>query len=661
MRPTVILTAAFLFTLPALAAIGWQPVTPAEVALKTPKIDPSADAEAMFWDVRIEDRLQGGDLSMAMDHYIRIKIFTDRGKEQYSTVEIPLYGKRSLTDIAGRTIKPDGSVIDLKKDSIFDRDMLKTKGLKVKGKSLALPNVEVGDIIEYRYREVRDNETASHMRLYFQRELPIWRVTYHLKPLNVPFLPYSMRTMAFHCNNTPFEKEANGFYATTATDIPAFQHEPDMPPDDQLMSWLLIYYEQDWKATGDKFWKEVSKRDYSTFKPLMKADDLVKSTAAEVTSGAATDDDKLNALDRFCRTKVKSTTSSSSHMTGEERKAVKENKSPHDTLKQMAGTGEDITLLFAALANAAGFDARIARVPDRGDIFFAWNQPSTYFLRALDVAVKVGDKWKLFDPATPYLEWGMLRWQEEGQKALISDPKEGLLVETQSLPAARSMTKRRATLKLFEDGSLQGTVRYMMTGHVGRDRRARYEELGPAEQEEDWKSGMEARLGGGAEITDFNVQNLADPNQPLDIKLRVSIPGYAVRTGKRLLVQPAFFQHNYGPRYTSATRKWDIYFKYAWAEDDEVILELPEGWVLDEPVAPTSSKLGNVGHYSVELLKTTDGRKLIYRRRLEWGKDQAILLPVEGYPQVKKVFEWMQQQDDHTMSLKQEKAVSLVP
>jgi len=254
----------------------------------------------------------------------------------------------------------------------------------------------------------------------------------------------------------------------------------------------------------------------------------------------------------------------------------------------------------------------------------------------------------------------MLRWQEEGQKALVADPKEGLLVDTQSLPAARSMTKRRATLKLFEDGSLQGTVRYMMSGHVGRDRRARYEELGPAEQEEDWKKGMEARLGAGAELTGFNVQNLADPNQPLDIKLRVSIPGYAVRTGKRLLVQPAFFQHNFGPRYTSATRKWDIYFKYAWAEDDEVILELPEGWVLDEPVAPTSSKMGNVGHYSVELLKTTDGRKLIYRRRLEWGKDLAIILPAESYPQVKKVFEWMQQQDDHTMSLKQEKAVSLV-
>ena len=55
--------------------------------------------------------------------------------------------------------------------------------------------------------------------------------------------------------------------------------------------------------------------------------------------------------------------------------------------------------------------------------------------------------------------------------------------------------------------------------------------------------------------------------------------------------------------------------------DDEVIIELPEGWDLDEPVAPASSKLGEVGGYAVEVRKTTDGRKLIYRRRFDWGRE----------------------------------------
>jgi hypothetical protein len=52
----------------------------------------------------------------------------------------------------------------------------------------------------------------------------------------------------------------------------------------------------------------------------------------------------------------------------------------------------------------------------------------------------------------------MLRWQEEGEKALVSDPKEGFWVNTQHLEPSRSARQRRATFKLLEDGTLEGSV-----------------------------------------------------------------------------------------------------------------------------------------------------------------------------------------------------------
>jgi hypothetical protein len=394
---------AFLF------ATDWRPIDPAELALKTPKVDPEADAEAIFWDVRIEDRFQGGDLSLKMLHYIRLKIFTDRGKERFSTVEIPRLGKRTIGNVAGRTIKPDGTVIELKKDAVFERELVKTKGFRVRGTTFALPNVEAGDIIEYKYTETRDNEVASHMRLYFQREIPLWSVTYHLKPLQIPWLPWGMRTMAFQCDHPPFQREPDGFYSTTMRNVPAFKEEPDSPPEDQLRSWLLIYYEEDKKVNPDTFWKDLGKQDYEEYKSLIKADGRVKSVTAEVISGASKPMDQLAAIDLYCRTKIKNILSSAAEMTGAERKAVKENHSPADTLKQGAGRPVDIDLLFAAMANAAGFDARVARVPDRGDTFFSPQRPTTYFLRNISIAVNVDDKWLFYDPATPYLEPGMLR------------------------------------------------------------------------------------------------------------------------------------------------------------------------------------------------------------------------------------------------------------
>jgi hypothetical protein len=136
------------------------------------------------------------------------------------------------------------------------------------------------------------------------------------------------------------------------------------------------------------------------------------------------------------------------------------------------------------------------------------------------------------------------------------------------------------------------------------------------------------------------------------VRHKITVPGYATRTGKRILLQPAFFQRNVAPRFTDSKRKFDVYFDYGWSEDDEVTIDLPEGWQLDLPVAPKGTKLGDVGSYSVEVRKTTDGRKLIYRRNFEWAREGRLLLPVTAYPQVKAAFDFVQEQDGYTVALK---------
>jgi len=650
-RTLVLLPGLLLLSRIGIAA-DWKPVAASELSQTSPKVEPNADAEAIFWDVRIEDRVQGSDVSLAMNHYIRIKIFTDRGKEQFATVEIPRVGRRGISEVAGRTIKKDGTIIEVKKDSIFDRELLKTKGFKVSGKTFALPNVEVGDIIEYRYRETRDNEIASHMRLYFQREIPMWSVSYHLKPLSHPAFPFGMRSMAFQLNHPPFERDSNGFFNTTLSNVPAFREEPNMPPEDQLRAWMLIYYEEDKKIEPAKYWKETGKADFARLKPYLKVDDTVKKTVAELTSGAATDDAKLNAIDAFCRNKIRNINARASRMTNEERKAFKENRSPSDTLKQKAGTGVDVDLLFAALAMGAGFDARMARIADRGDTFFNPNCATTYFLGNFSVAVKFGDAWRFFDPSTPFLEPGMLRWQEEGQPALISDSKEGFFVNTHYLQPAGSKRDRRASFKLLDDGTLEGVVTYTYTGHVAREQKNYFEEMTATQQEEDWKKSLQARLS-TAEMSSFAIKDISDSAKPVVIQHKLSVPGYATRTGKRILLQPAFFQRNVGPRFTEASRKWDVYFNYAWEEIDEVKIELPEGWELDQPVAPAGTTMGNAGGYKVELKKTTDGRMLIYQRHFEMGRDMNLLLPAKAYLEIKKVFDFVQEQDSFAVTLKQ--------
>jgi hypothetical protein len=146
------------------AGDDWKPVDPSELALKTPVVEKDADAEVLQWEVRVDDDAE----DLVFSNYIRIKVFTERGRESQSKVDIPFYGKYKIKDVAARTVKADGTIIELKKDDVFERTVVKLSGLKIKVKSFALPSVEPGSIIEYRWREVRPGRYANYVRLPFR-------------------------------------------------------------------------------------------------------------------------------------------------------------------------------------------------------------------------------------------------------------------------------------------------------------------------------------------------------------------------------------------------------------------------------------------------------------------------------------------------------------
>ncbi len=484
-----------IFPLSPVFGVNWLPLDPEHLALKTPKVDKAADAEAIFWDVRVEDDAQGGSPKSVLSHYIRIKIFTDRGRESQSTVSIESAGKTSISDVAGRTIKPDGTILELKKDAVLDKMAAKIGGVKLRTKSFAMPGVEPGAIIEYQWKENRNDQLANYVRLYFQRDIPVWQVRYHVKPLTNLFFPYAMRYRPFQLQTARFLPEQGGFFLATVSDVPAFREEPRMPPEDEVMAWMLIYYSEDKNLQGDKYWQTVGKEVHQN---STKVNDAVKKAAQTAIGDASAPEDKLARLVEYCRASVKNVRYESSGLTAQEREAAKDNKSPSDTLKHGVGTGYDINMLFAALASSAGFEVRVAKLADRRDKFFERNFLDSYFLRAYDIAVRVGDNWRFFDPASSYVRPGMLRWQEEGVPALICDPREPVFVNTPMSGPEKSVTRRVARLQLSDDGTLAGDVEVSYTGHSEVSQKLAFAGISPQKREEDLVDRIKGRLSRGS-------------------------------------------------------------------------------------------------------------------------------------------------------------------
>ena len=144
-------------------------MSPEDIAATAPVVEPDADAEALLWEMRIDD--SSDDLDMW--HYVRVKIFSERGREKFSKFDIPFTKGTKIKNLTARVIKKDGTIVDVLEKDIFEREIVRASGLKVKAKSFAVPNIEPGVIVEYRYKEAIDDAGASGMRLPLQRDIPV--------------------------------------------------------------------------------------------------------------------------------------------------------------------------------------------------------------------------------------------------------------------------------------------------------------------------------------------------------------------------------------------------------------------------------------------------------------------------------------------------------
>ena len=636
----------------AASAAGddWKRVTPEERALASPRVDRTADAEALFWDIRLEDRCDASGCETEFSHYLRIKVFTEAGVQATSRVDIPYSKSVHIDDIAARTVHADGSEIQLKKSDIFDRTIVKARGVKVQARSFVLPAVEVGSIIEYRWTEVRIDQLSTYVRLLFQRDIPVERVVYHVRPLEIPGAEYSMMSLKFHGYMTPFEREPDGFYVSSMDNVPAYHEEPHMPPEAQARPWMLLYYlpSDRVSAPPDDYWADFGRRLDDTEAALLRLSPALRQMAAQAVAGAADPETRLDRLCRACRASIRNASLHPQGLSEHDRRALGRKSTADQTLDRGVGTAWDIDVVFAALARAAGFDARVAVLDGRDDLYFSPSLGNAYFLGAFDVAVKVGDGWRFYDPADPLLRPGKLGWKEEGVPALVPDDKAPHFVVTPETAADSSLVQRVATVRLTEQGDLDGRMRVELHGHPATDERQVLAGESAAKQGELVGDLMKERVA-GATLSDVHVAGIDDPDQPLVYSFAIHAPGYAQRTGKRLFVQPAVFEHSLAAVFPSPRRAYPIDFHYAWLERDSIVIALPEGYELEPPEAPTPAILPGCGVYQASFAAVSAETLVVYRRVLRmdrWSIEQS------QYDGVKSFFDAVHEQDGRTLALR---------
>jgi hypothetical protein len=658
-----------LFVLTALVSINalattsnlgmnstWLPVTDAELRMTAPVVDKDAGVEALFWRVYVVDELSGDarGFQRTLYHYVRLKVFNEEGKRKAATFEIGHGEHSGVLFVTGRTVKPDGTIVELSKDAIHERTALKTGGYLWKVTSLAMPGVEVGSIVEYRWRETRD-ETPRYLRMPFQMDYPARKVTWFVKPVSIRYVADQMSARPFDCQPSPPKVENDGFVSISLENVPAFREEPMMPGEAGIRPWVLVFYHRDAEIRDPgKYWTEVGKTAYNELKQSLKTNGELKQVTAQTVQGAKDDNEKAIRLIRYIRANVRNVYD---RQVSEAERAGLFNKMPRDRARTSAeilkgglATPGEMNVLFAALASEAGLESRPVLISDKSDIEFNEQLVDSYFLRNVNMAVRIGDQWRIFDVSARLLSPQMLSWREEGTRALLADPKRPeFITAPYSLPDD-SLSRRIAKLSLSDDGTLEGEVDQQWTGHRAHEYRTEYDgetESGLAER---WKDRI-LRSYPQAEIGNLRIANAEKPEQPLELHYHIRIPGYAARTGKRLLVQPLFFQHGVAPLFSTSQRQYDVSFQYAWHEHDEVTIALPAGFETEKAGALLGVPLGAVGSYKLSV--STGGGEVVCTRDFTFGERGSLMFQREVYPKLKTIFDRIHASDNQMLSFRQ--------
>jgi hypothetical protein len=558
--------------------------------------------------------------------YHRIKVLNEAGKS-YGNVEIPVpfYRRMKMEDLEARTILPGGKIVDYTGQP-FEKVILKGRGFKFLAESFILPEVSVGSIVEYKYRLKGKSEWSIDREWLLEHEL--FTVREHFL-FTFPDKWQANFLASPGLTKTP-TRDA-GRFEMEVQDVPAFEHEEQMPPEDPYRLRIRFFYgPAGLMSVADWIW--VVRPMYSSFEDFLALRREVREAAAEALGNETVPEEKLRKL--YARAQQVRNLSYERHRTEKEEKKeeLKTDKNAADVIKHGYGDRGDITFLFVALARAAGFDAQVILVASRQRRLFDEKMPALPQTDSRIALVRLNGRDIYLDPGTRFCPYSLVRWIYTASTAVRLHAGGMLTFPTSDPVPGAYMTTRTADLAIGEDGALKGELVVEYRAGEALEHRLDALDTDEAGRNKQLEADMKAWLPENAVVKLTGVEGWEATSLPLTAHFTIEVPNYATVAGKRILMPTCLFLAKRYPGFTSATRKYPVYFPYPFEEVDQTTFRVPAGYGVesvpaDQTMAPSFAKY--------EASNKVVGEELMAHR--DFLVNRMKLTPAE-YPAVKDFF-----------------------
>jgi hypothetical protein len=627
------LTIAGLWRTPTVNGDEWQPISQEELKMTSVPEAPGAPAVYLYRQVDRDDN------TSREYNYVRIKILSEEGRK-YADIDIPFVkGNESIQSLKARTIRPDGSIVNFD-GKIYEKEIVKARGLKYLAKTFTLPDVQVGSIIEYRYVDQMDENQLYNSHWILSEELFTRHAKFSLKP-------YSQMTLRLNWQGLP-----SGITPTSTnpvrleiSNIAAFRTEDFMPPENELKSRVDFLYSRIEEKDSVKFWKTQGKLLNESVENFVGKRKAMEQAVAGTVAASDSQEVKLQKIyDRVLQVR---NTSLQVEKTEQEQKRAKEkeNNNVEDVWKHGYGNGRQINWLFLAMARAAGFEASCVYLSSRNEYFFKPNSMNPGQLNGDVVAVKLNGKDAYFDPAAGYAPFGFVTWEETGVSGLRLDKEGGSWITTPIPESLSSQIVRNADLKLSDDGTLQGKLKVTFSGLEALWRRVEERNEDAGSRKKFLEDQVKEYIPIGSEVELRNNPEWNSAAETFVAEYEIKVPGWASGAGRRVLVPSALFSNTEKHLFEHADRTHPIYFSFPFQKSDDVTIELPLGW----QVSSVPKSLDQDSHVVSYKLKVDENKGVLHlQRHLDM---QLLMLDVKYYSALRNFFQTVRTADEQQIVL----------
>ncbi len=557
-----------LANLPARAD-DWLPVTQDELKMTSEPKAPGAPAVYLYRQVDRDDRDNRERI------YARIKILTEEGRK-YADVEIPfLKDHGNIKEIQARTIRSDGSIANFD-GKVYEKMIVKAKGVKFLAKTFTLSEVQPGSIIEYRYTRNFEGGYVFDSQWLLSEELFTKHARFSLHSSDRFALKWSWPSGLPAGTNPP--KEDHHVIRLETENVPAFQIEDYMPPQNEMKFRVDFMYTRYEEKDPDKFWKEEGKLLYRGIEYFTDKRKAMEQAVSQIVSPADPPEMKLQKI--YARVQQIRNTSFEREKTEQELKRDKEKDTENveEVWKRGYGNGWAITWLFMALSRAAGFEASPVLLSTRDEHFFKPKLMNPDGLNTNVVVIKLNGKDLYLDPGAQFTPYGMLPWSETAAPGLRLDEDGGTWVTT-SLPApSESRIERKASLQLTDSGSLEGKAILTFTGLSALRRRVEERNQDDTQRKKFLEDELKEYIPVAVDAELTNKPDWTSSGPTLVAEFDLKVLGWASAAGHRTLLAVGLFGGGEKHLFDHTARVHPIYFSYPYEDLDDVTIDLPLGW-----------------------------------------------------------------------------------